>query len=108
MKNKKTDDEKRTVKVVDVIEKVISYLKETAKTNDQQLDQELDLLKDLLRVSYTPEHRKNRRAKAEECIGSDPYSWTYIPNFGELEIAGYKNILVEFPDKEVVEVPLLY
>ena len=93
-----------TIKINDIIRWGIG-LRDHYYTDLHDISLITDAIDRIVRSDQVVEEREET---VRNYIGLDPYSWTLIPNFSELEELGVENVLVEYADGMVVEAPLCY
>jgi len=67
-----------------------------------------DVITNFSRIVHSISNKRDRQRVVEEEIGSDPWSWSNIPNFQEMADSGQLNVDVVYPDGQVVSAPLKY
>ena len=92
------------------IEEVIGYAENT-RDNEKERDNEdgVDMLNEaIILLKESIKNKEQRQAIANEYIGEEPYCWCVLPNFTELDEEGATEVPIQYPDGEVIIVPLEY
>ncbi len=92
------------------IEEVINYAENT-RDNEKERDNEdgVDMMREaIILLKESIKNKEQRQAIANEYIGEEPYCWCVLPNFTELDEEGATEVPIQYPDGEVIIVPLEY
>jgi len=94
------------VKIEDIIN-----MAENSIAREKEIGNEdgVDMLREaLILITESIKNKEQRQAIAEEYIGEEPYCWCVLPNFTELDEGGATEVPIQYPDGEVIIVPLSY
>lgn len=92
------------------IEEVINYAENTRDIEKESDNEDgVDMLNEaIILLKESIKNKEQRQALANEYIGEDPYCWCVLPNFTELDESGATEVPIQYPDGEVITVPLQY